>query len=79
MEVKIVGILLTAALVAIPAATSKNISNNLSQYSIIALIFGAVSSMVGLLLHKIIGLPAGPLIILTSFVLFLISLMGVKK
>jgi ABC-type Mn2+/Zn2+ transport system permease subunit len=79
MEVKIVGILLTAALVAIPAATSKNISNNLSQYSIMALIFGAVSSIVGLLLHEIIGLPAGPLIILISFVFFLISLIRVRK
>jgi len=74
MEVKIVGILLTAALVAIPAAISKNLSKNLNQYSIVALMMGVLSSIIGLILFKITGIPAGPLIIISSFVFFLISL-----
>ena len=79
MEVKIVGILLTAALVAIPAAISKNLSKNLNQYSIVALMMGVLSSIIGLILFKITGIPAGPLIIISSFVFFLISMIFVKK
>ncbi|WP_292460596.1 metal ABC transporter permease [Methanothermococcus sp.] len=79
MEVKIVGILLTAALVAIPAAISRNLSKNLNQYVYIAIFSGIISSIIGLFLSKITGIPTGPLIILTLFVFFLISLIFVKK
>ena len=41
---KMVGGLLTAALVAIPAATSRNLSKNLFQFSLFGLIFGALSA-----------------------------------
>lgn len=71
---KVVGGLLTAALVAIPAATARNLSKNLFQFSLFGLLFGAISSLLGILLFKIIGFPAGPLIILVSTFFFLISL-----
>ena len=71
---KVVGGLLTAALVAIPAVTSRNLSKNLFQFSFFGLLFGAVSSFLGIFLFKIIGFPAGPLIILVSTIFFLISL-----
>jgi len=74
MEVKFVGILLTAGLIAIPAAASRNFSRNLTQYSNLSLIFGILCSVSGFLLFRITNLPIGPLIILTSFILFLISL-----
>ena len=79
MEVRIVGILLTAALLAIPAAASRNFSRNLNTYSYLSLILGILSAILGIWLFKITGLPAGPLIILSAFAFFLISLIFVKK
>jgi zinc transport system permease protein len=74
LGVKMVGGLLTAALVAIPASSARNLSRNLAQYSFGAMIIGIISSSMGILLYKIIGFPAGPLIILASTFIFLISL-----
>lgn len=71
---KIVGGLLTAALVAIPAATSRNLSKNLFQFSFFGLLLGVISSLFGIFLFKITGFPAGPLIIIVSTFFFLISL-----
>lgn len=74
MGVKIVGGLLTAALVAIPAASARNLSTNLSQYALGALIIGSLSSAVGILFSELTVLPAGPLIILVSSAIFLVSI-----
>jgi len=78
LGVKVVGGLLTAALVAIPAATSRNLSKNLFQFSLFGLLFGAISSLLGIFLFKITEFPAGPLIILISTSFFLISLIFKK-
>jgi ABC-type Mn2+/Zn2+ transport system permease subunit len=74
LGVKMVGGLLTAALVAIPASSARNLSRNLAQYSLGAMIIGIISSSLGILLYKITGFPAGPLIILASTFIFLISM-----
>ena len=78
LGVKMVGGLLTAALVAIPAVTSRNLSKNLFQFSFFGLLFGAISSFLGILLFKIIGFPAGPSIIIIATFFFLISLIFKK-
>jgi zinc transport system permease protein len=78
LGVKLVGGLLTAALVAIPACTARNLSKNLSQYRFYALLFGSISCFLGILLFEITKFPAGPLIILTSTFFFLISLIFKK-
>lgn len=74
LGVKIVGGLLTAAIVAIPAAASRNVSRNLLQYSSLAILFGILSCVLGLLASSLYGLPAGILIILTNTIIFLITL-----
>lgn len=79
LGVKMVGGFLTAALVAIPAATSKNIAHNLNQFKILAIIFGIVSAILGIYLSKILFLEPGPLIIIINAVLFLISIILAKK
>ncbi len=73
LGVKVVGGLLTAALVAIPASASRNISGKLSHYAFGAMIIGAISSSLGILFAEISELPAGPLIILVNAFIFLIS------
>lgn len=74
LEVKIVGILFTVALLVIPASASRNFSKTLSHYSWGALIIGTVSAVFGIFAFKLTNLPAGPLIILTGTFIFLISL-----
>jgi len=73
LGVKVVGGLLTAAIVAIPAATSRNLAKNLVQYKFLALSFGILSAF-GIFLSKLTSLPAGPLIIVVSAFFFLISM-----
>ena len=73
LGVKVVGGLLTAALVAIPAATSRNLSKNLVEYSILGCLFGFLSPIIGILLSQSTNLPAGPLTILVSTSFFVLS------
>lgn len=65
---------MTAALVAIPAYTSKNLSKNLFQYSYGSMFFGSLSCILGILVFGLTNIPAGPLIIIFSSIFFLISL-----
>jgi len=74
LEVKIVGILLTAALFIIPAASARNISTTLGQYGLFSLIIGMVSAILGMFLFKLTQVPAGPLIILVNTSVFIISI-----
>lgn len=78
LGVRIVGGLMTAALVAIPACTGKNISNTLTQYSYASMILGGLAAILGILGHTITGKPVGPLIIIASTIFFLLSLAKTK-
>jgi zinc transport system permease protein len=75
LGVKMVGGLLTAALVAIPPSVARNLGRNLHQYALGAMAVGIASSFLGILLFKLTGYPAGPLIILVGALLFLASMM----
>lgn len=74
LGVRIVGGLMTAALIAIPAGTSTNISKNLFQYAYVSMAAGSLSCFMGIIAFKLTGIAAGPLIIISSGILFLISL-----
>ncbi len=74
LEVKIVGILFTVALLVIPASAAANFSKTLTQYAFGSLFIGMISAIIGIFAFKFIQLPAGPLIILTNTLFFIISL-----
>lgn len=74
LGIKVTGTLLVGALIIVPPAAARNFSRNLKQYSYGSLIIGIISSIIGLLIYNATGLPAGPLIVLTSVAIFLISL-----
>jgi len=74
LGVKVVGSLLIGALVIVPAAASRNFSKNMRQYVFWSIVLGAVSCVLGILLFKITNFPVGPLTILISVFLFVISL-----
>jgi ABC-type Mn2+/Zn2+ transport system permease subunit len=75
LGVRIVGGLMTAALVAIPACTSRNLIHaNLYGYMFLSMAFGVLSCGIGILLYVLTGINAGPLIIIVSSVFFAGSL-----
>lgn len=77
--IRVVGGLMTAALVAIPACTSRNLTKSLFQYSFGGLMFGGLSSFLGILGFRFTLIPAGILIILTSTLFFLASLIFKRR
>jgi ABC-type Mn2+/Zn2+ transport system permease subunit len=74
LGVKMVGGLLTAALVAIPAAAARNVGRSLQQYTLGAMAIGIASAVIGVVLFHATGWPAGPLIVLMSTAIFLVTL-----
>ncbi|HQT91367.1 MAG TPA: metal ABC transporter permease [Candidatus Kryptobacter bacterium] len=73
LGVDLVGGLMTAALVAIPAAAARNVSRTLVQFGLVSGAFGIISAIVGIFSSTFTGLPAGPLVILASAAIFLIT------
>lgn len=81
LGVRVVGSLLTAALVAIPASTSRNLSENHFQYSYGSLALGSLATVLGIAVYKFTGrslgpvtAEPGPLIIIISALFFIVSL-----
>ncbi len=79
LSVYLVGGLITAALVAIPAATAKNISKNLQSYVKLAIFFGIISAVAGIAIANFSHLPIGPMVIVSNAVLFMTSIIFMKK
>lgn len=79
--IKITGTLLVGFLVIVPAATARAISQSLFSYSLMSSVFGIVSAFGGILLAGYLGLPPGPLVVLTGVSLFaaVIVLKSVRK
>ena len=69
-----VGVVLTAALLIIPAVAARSWTDRLSRMLMIAAVFGGMSGAAGTLISaQFSGLPTGPVIVLTAAALFLVS------
>lgn len=73
LGVRIVGGLMTAALLAIPACTAKNLSTSLAQYTLVSTLAGSLACLTGILAYVLLDIPPGPAIVIASVILFLIS------
>ena len=71
IAMKIVGILLTIALLIIPAATARQIAKSPEQMAIIASLVGATSVVGGLFLSLEVDTPPGPSIVVFALAMFL--------
>jgi ABC-type Mn2+/Zn2+ transport system permease subunit len=78
LGVKFVGGLLVAGLTALPAASAKNLSKNLKTFRFLSFLFGILCAIFGISLFQFTGYPAGPLIVLSGFLIFLISMIFTK-
>jgi len=78
LGVKFVGGLLVAGLTALPAASARNLSKNLKTFRFLSFLFGILCAIFGISLFQFTGYPAGPLIVLSGFLIFLISIIFKK-
>jgi len=72
IAIKLVGIILIAAFLVIPAAASRLVSKSYSGMTVIAVIIGVLSTIIGLPLSFWLDLPSGATIILTQSLIFLL-------
>ena len=78
LGLKVVGTLLMGSLVIIPAAAAKNASISLSQYTKLAMVFGVLSTILGLFASRYFGIETGPTIVLTAGIIFVGTLLFKK-
>jgi len=71
--IKIIGVLLISALLIIPAATARSNANTPGRMALIASLLAATAMIGGLLLSWFVDSPAGPSIVLFSFIIFIFS------
>ncbi|MGQ9603980.1 MAG: metal ABC transporter permease [bacterium] len=70
--IKLVGVILTSAMLVLPASTAYQVSGRYPRIVAASIGFGLLALMVGLLLSYKFDLPSGPSIVLTSSVIFAI-------
>jgi len=78
LGLKVTGTFLMGALVIVPAAAAKNIAVSLRRYTTLSGLFGAVSGLAGILIANNLHLHPGPIVVLSSGVIFLVSLLFKK-
>lgn len=79
ISIKLVGIVLIAAFLVIPAAAGRLISSTFYRMSIFSVIFGIFSSIAGLFLSYFLDLPSGATIILVQALIFIVCMFLRKK
>jgi zinc transport system permease protein len=72
--VKWVGILIINALLILPAAASRNMSDNVREYHLFSIIISVFSGITGLIISYYIGTAAGPTIVIIASILFFMTL-----
>ena len=81
LSIKIVGVLLIGAMLIIPAASARNGARSPGMMALGASVFGVSAVIGGMFLSWFSDAPAGPSIVLFSFLIFILStvLFSVKK
>lgn len=71
VAMKIVGVLLITAMLIIPAATARRVSNTPESMAFNASLLGMLSVILGLTLSYFSDTPAGPSVVVSAFGLFI--------
>lgn len=70
LSIKWVGILIINALLILPAAASRNISENMREYHFFSIVFSLFSGMVGLFVSYYTNVATGPMIVIIASILY---------
>lgn len=74
LGVKVVGSLLIGALVIVPAAAARNVSQNMRKYIFASALLGVLICVFGVVFSSTMALPVGPITILAGVTVFVLSL-----
>lgn len=74
-----VGVILVVSLLITPASTAYLLTNRLSIMIVLASLFGALSSIIGMYFSYLHNLPSGPVIALAATAIFIIALVFSPK
>jgi len=74
VAIKVVGIVLIAAFLVIPAATGRLLSSSFRTMTICSIVFGMSSAIIGLIISYYLDVPSGATIILFQALLFFIAM-----
>lgn len=75
ISIKLVGIILVASFLVIPSATAKIVANSFGKLTFCGILFGVISSLVGIYLAVVLDIPSGSGIILTQALIFVLVLL----
>ncbi len=70
LSIKWVGIMLINALLILPAAASRNISENMREYTWYAVLFSVFSGIFGLIVSYYVNIATGPTIVIIAAVIY---------
>ena len=73
VSVRVVGAILIAAYLVIPAAAARLVARSLFQMTLLSVVFGLLSTVVGLVASFFLEVPSGSTIILTQAALFVVA------
>lgn len=76
VAIKVVGVLLIAALLIIPAAAARPLSRTPEGMALVAAAIGCLSSVVGLRAAYLLDTPAGPSIVCVAAIIFALTSVG---
>ncbi|MBX2885184.1 MAG: metal ABC transporter permease [Granulosicoccus sp.] len=78
VSIKVVGVLLITAMLIIPAAAARPVSESPEQMALMAIMFGLLASIGGLYVSYMLDIPTGPSIVCVAAVLFAATNLIVK-
>jgi zinc transport system permease protein len=78
-SVRVVGVILIAAYLVIPAATARLLSRSLFQMTLLSTALGLLSTAAGLVLSFFLEVPSGSTIILTQAALFIVAALFARR
>lgn len=79
VSIKVVGIVLIAAFLVIPPAASRLLNNSFSKMTVVSIIIGISTALVGLWISYYLNVPSGATIILLQAAVFFIVMVFRKK
>lgn len=79
VSIKVVGIVLIAAFLVIPPAASRLLNNSFSKMTVVSILIGVSTALVGLWISYYLNVPSGATIILLQATVFFIVMVFRKK
>ncbi len=79
LSIKWVGILIINALLILPAASSRNIAENMREYHFFSILFSVFSGILGLIISYFTNVATGPMIVILASVIYFATYFYGKK